>query len=121
MPPFLARPDTTISRTATANAAAPTRAEDDVVINMAELGQDPDSKNKDTLFGPSIGVINNGPKWAQSPKSKAAPGDELTPEVVRSWVKRSKEVREYEHRNQHERHFVFVSNGCIISLFHFPS
>ena len=91
MPPFLARPDTTISRTATAAANA-ARNEGDVVISMADLGQDPDSKNKDTLFGPSIGVINSGPKWAQSPKTKAAPEDELTPEIVRSWVMKSKEV-----------------------------
>ena len=65
-----------------------------------------DGKLKDTLFGPSIGVVNPGPGWAHSTvgggvgvsgadgKAGATLGGEdvLTTDVVKKWVAKSKEV-----------------------------
>lgn len=63
-------------------------------------------KNKDTLFGPNIGVVSSGPGWTclETDKNHARAGkdgnekdsddsgDELTPEIVRGWIAKSKEV-----------------------------
>lgn len=88
----------------------------DVVINMgdvnatAEGGRDSNGRekkgNKDTLFGPSLGVVGNAPSWCSdfsSDYGRDGKGndekcdekweeDELTPEVVKEWVRRSKDV-----------------------------
>lgn len=62
------------------------------VINMSDVVQDADGKtNKDTLFGPSIGVVNGGPEWADI-KEKESIGDDLTLEIVKGWVAKSKEA-----------------------------
>lgn len=46
-------------------------------------------KSNDTLFGPNIGVLGAGPKWTErTDKSE----DVLTPEVVKGWIAKSKEV-----------------------------
>jgi hypothetical protein len=47
-------------------------------------------KKPDTLFGPGVGVITSGPGWTEP---KASNNDELTPEVVKTWMAKSKEVR----------------------------
>jgi hypothetical protein len=66
-----------------------------VVINMGDLniGQ-PDSaatkKKQDTLFGPNIGIVAKGPEWTETREKSV---DELTPEIVRGWIAKSKEVR----------------------------
>ena len=72
--------------------------QDAVVINMGDLNinpaeaQSPSSskKKQDTLFGPNIGIVARGPEWTET-KEKAI--DELTPDVVRGWIAKSKEVR----------------------------
>lgn len=80
----------------------------DVVINMTDLAASAIGKDgKDTLFGPSIGVVGTAPEWcavdaaldekenekAREMNEKDGSGDdELTPEVVKEWVRRSKEV-----------------------------
>lgn len=72
----------------------------DVVINMSSLNGNEGKKGKktDTLFGPNIGIVSAGPDWAMSEETLrgVAPSkevkDELTPEVVKEWVERSKEV-----------------------------
>ena len=92
------------------------------MINMGDLGASnnaaitniPINKdNKDTLFGPSIGVGSNAPEWCaadaaldekifnnvkeakdlnEKDDEKDDDVDELTPEIVKEWVRRSKEV-----------------------------
>lgn len=58
--------------------------------------------NKDTLFGPNIGIVGAGPEWACDPSEKKKMAkkhiekmeeDELTPEIVKEWMKRSADVR----------------------------
>ncbi|KAJ6627837.1 hypothetical protein B0H10DRAFT_1992141 [Mycena sp. CBHHK59/15] len=64
-------------------------------ITLATLpaAQDP-AKNKtpDSLFGPNIGQVSPGPAWtlAGGPKKLAEP-DELTTDVVRTWIEKSKQ------------------------------
>ena len=55
--------------------------------------------NKDTLFGPSVGVTNNTPDWCSGFKENDENDDEkkdfideLTPDVVKEWIRRSKDV-----------------------------
>ncbi|GBE90273.1 hypothetical protein SCP_2000160 [Sparassis crispa] len=85
--PFLARVDTRASRRATE------MAQEAVVINMGDVAspEHTDSQKKsDTLFGPNIGIVNAGPEWADRHEKSV---DELTPEIVKSWISKSKEVR----------------------------
>lgn len=69
--------------------------QDAIVINMGDLNINPNEpsasskKKQDTLFGPNIGIVAKGPEWTES-REKAI--DELTPEIVRNWIARSKEV-----------------------------
>ncbi|KAA1472091.1 hypothetical protein DENSPDRAFT_859296 [Dentipellis sp. KUC8613] len=88
--PFLARTDTNTSRTATAMANQ--RPAADVVIDMGDLSENKHDKKHDTLFGPNIGIVSGGPNWAVSDDEKKATKDELTPEVVKSWVAKSKQA-----------------------------
>lgn len=70
-----------------------------VIVNMGTVnGADnsnpsntKDRKMQDSLFGPSVGVVSSGPAWANVVEKKVLT-DELTPEVIRSWVDKSKEV-----------------------------
>lgn len=65
----------------------------DVVINMAELTLSPSDgtrKKQDTLFGPNIGIVARGPEWTETREKTI---DELTPDIVRGWISKSKEVR----------------------------
>ena len=52
-------------------------------------------KKHDTLFGPNIGIVSSGPEWTETSQDKTLV-DELTPEIVKGWVAKSKEVR-WEH------------------------
>lgn len=93
-PQFLARTDTNASRTATALARG---GQDAVVINMGDLSGGANSetnkkdKKQDSLFGPNIGVISAGPKWTES-NEKNLVEDQLTPDVVNTWISKSKEA-----------------------------
>ncbi|KAJ3918682.1 hypothetical protein F5877DRAFT_42087 [Lentinula edodes] len=49
-----------------------------------------EKKGPDTLFGPNIGVISGGPAWTNGTEKKVLK-DELTVDVVKSWVEKSKE------------------------------
>ena len=69
-----------------------------VVINMADLTISPteaasaanqNKKKQDTLFGPNIGIVARGPEWTET-REKVI--DELTPDIVRGWIAKSKEV-----------------------------
>ena len=63
-----------------------------VIINMGELsGENKDNKKQETLFGPNIGVVNSGPAWTEHGKKQTVE-DQLTPEVVKEWIAKSKEV-----------------------------
>lgn len=55
-----------------------------------------EKKKQDTLFGPSIGIVNPGPEWAQETsdvKEKVRVQDTLTPNLVKNWAEKNKEVR----------------------------
>ncbi|OCB84863.1 hypothetical protein A7U60_g8084 [Sanghuangporus baumii] len=127
-PQTVARVDSRTSRVATAihngNDAVLVNPADanagDVVINMGDLALNsptsPTAKDsKDTLFGPSIGVVSTAPEWCavdavldeklfKSEKTldfneklddeAESDEDELTPEIVKEWVRRSKEPSE---------------------------
>lgn len=49
-------------------------------------------KKHDTLFGPNLGIVSSGPEWTERSQDKTVV-DELTPEIVKGWVAKSKEVR----------------------------
>ncbi|KAI5119887.1 hypothetical protein M0805_008558 [Coniferiporia weirii] len=118
-PTYLARVDTNTSRTAAALRNTDNNGNsnaNDVVINMGELlppGVADKKENKDTLFGPSIGLVGAAPAWCCEPEeerrkdggttgsgAKREKGDisdgsdELTPDVVKEWVRRSAESTE---------------------------
>lgn len=48
-------------------------------------------KKHDTLFGPNLGIVSSGPEWTETSQDKAVI-DELTSEIVKGWVAKSKEV-----------------------------
>ena len=47
------------------------------------------NSKSDTLFGPNIGVLGGGPEWTESQEKSS---DVLTPEIVKGWIAKSKEV-----------------------------
>ncbi|PCH35206.1 hypothetical protein WOLCODRAFT_139803 [Wolfiporia cocos MD-104 SS10] len=64
-------------------------AQEAVVINMAEPSvPEAQDKKPDTLFGPNIGIVSGGPDWAERREKST---DELTPDIIKSWISRSKE------------------------------
>ncbi|KAF9073120.1 hypothetical protein BDP27DRAFT_1391127 [Rhodocollybia butyracea] len=90
--PYLARPETNTSRQARTMAQATTVA----AINGLGSGGPPpkdsskEKKGPETLFGPNIGVISGGPAWTNATEKKVLK-DELTMDVVKSWIEKSKE------------------------------
>lgn len=50
-----------------------------------------DKKSSEPLFGPSIGSVSSGPAWTFSSEKKVVT-DELTPDIVSTWIEKSKEV-----------------------------
>jgi hypothetical protein len=57
-----------------------------------------DKKKQDTLFGPSIGLVDSGPSWTDQlprPSEKSLSQDVLTPELLKGWIEKSKEVRSF--------------------------
>ncbi|KDR80148.1 hypothetical protein GALMADRAFT_242408 [Galerina marginata CBS 339.88] len=84
--PFIARTGTNASLTATAMAQQNMNAQAD-----ATNGTGKDKKSSEPLFGPSIGSVSNGPAWTLSSEKKVVT-DELTPDIVSSWVEKSKET-----------------------------
>ena len=88
--PYLARTDTNTSRRATALATDPPPTSSAVEAVSTEPQSE---KRQETLFGPNIGIVGDGPAWAQSEDTKkGTPSDFLTPEIVKRWVETSKEV-----------------------------
>ncbi|KAG7095477.1 hypothetical protein E1B28_006216 [Marasmius oreades] len=49
-----------------------------------------DKKIPDSLFGPNIGVISGGPSWTVATEKKVLK-DELTMDIVKTWIEKSKE------------------------------
>lgn len=105
--PYLARQESQTTRITRAASRPDTGSPvpGDTVINMGDLLPPPaadrvqptDKKKQDTLFGPSIGIVNPGPDWAEQKieqGEKAQLQDVLTRELVKSWVEKSKEVSE---------------------------
>ncbi|KAF9021019.1 hypothetical protein BDZ89DRAFT_957832 [Hymenopellis radicata] len=52
-----------------------------------------DVKHPDSLFGPNIGVVSSGPAWTNVNEKKML-RDELTQDIVRGWIEKSKEASE---------------------------
>lgn len=53
----------------------------------------PQKKTPDSLFGPNIGVVSAGPAWTNPGGiKKLVEADELTSDIVKGWIERSKEV-----------------------------
>ncbi|EKM57540.1 uncharacterized protein PHACADRAFT_251225 [Phanerochaete carnosa HHB-10118-sp] len=72
----------------TASSTTTTMAQpQDAVINMG----DSTKRKQDTLFGPNIGIVAKGPEWTETREKTV---DELTPEIVRGWIAKSKEANE---------------------------
>lgn len=75
--------------------------QDAVLVNMTNVQanetapKDPTGlpKKHDTLFGPNIGIVSSGPEWTETSRDKSVV-DELTPEIVKGWVAKSKEARQ---------------------------
>lgn len=65
------------------------------MANLAQNGEttaiQKDKKTQEPLFGPSIGAVSSGPAWTSSTEKKVVT-DDLTPDIVNSWVEKSKEV-----------------------------
>ncbi|KAI0312162.1 hypothetical protein OF83DRAFT_1176901 [Amylostereum chailletii] len=85
--PYLARTETNTSRNATTMATTHEQTQDEI-IDM-DSGKE---KKQDTLFGPNIGIVNGGPKWTDAVDNEKRPStDELTPDIVKGWIEKSKE------------------------------
>ncbi|KAH9074158.1 hypothetical protein EDB83DRAFT_2355083 [Lactarius deliciosus] len=91
--PYLARTDTNTSRRATALATG-TENQPSTTTGVEAVSTEPQTeKRPETLFGPNIGIVSDGPAWAQSEDAKkGTPSDYLTPEIVRRWVETSKDT-----------------------------
>jgi hypothetical protein len=61
-------------------------------IAQPEAAIGKDIKPNEPLFGPNIGSVGHGPAWTLSIEKKVLK-DELTPDIVSSWIEKSKEVR----------------------------
>jgi len=105
--PFVARAESQATRLTRTASRAQTG---DTVINMGDLlpnnegerTNTTDKKKQDTLFGPSIGIVDPGPSWADhtiKQSEKPPIQDVLTPELVKNWVEKSKEVSRGRHRH----------------------
>lgn len=63
-------------------------------LNVDATPQQP-TKPSETLFGPNIGAVPTGPAWTESSRKPAPPGDELTVDILKNWIAKSKEVGLY--------------------------
>ncbi|KAK7463041.1 hypothetical protein VKT23_007626 [Stygiomarasmius scandens] len=61
-----------------------------VVNNNTTNTNGKDKKGPDSLFGPNVGVISSGPGWTAQTEKKVLK-DELTMDVVKGWIEKSKE------------------------------
>ncbi|KAH9061115.1 hypothetical protein EDB87DRAFT_1576486 [Lactarius vividus] len=91
--PYLARTDTNTSRRATAIATG-TENPPSTTTGVEAVSTEPQTeKRQETLFGPNIGIVGDGPAWAQSEDAKKGTlSDYLTPEIVKRWVETSKDT-----------------------------
>jgi len=53
-----------------------------------------EKKCSEPLFGPGIGPVSSGPAWTLSSEKKVLT-DELTPDIVSSWIDKSKDVSSF--------------------------
>ncbi|CAA7269953.1 unnamed protein product [Cyclocybe aegerita] len=59
------------------------------IVNINPAGGK-DKKSSEPLFGPSIGSVSAGPAWTLSGEKKVVT-DELTQDIITSWIEKSKE------------------------------
>ncbi|KIJ37016.1 hypothetical protein M422DRAFT_260663 [Sphaerobolus stellatus SS14] len=95
--PFVARAESQaarITRTASGGGETVINMGDLIPNNEGERPQTTEKKKQDTLFGPSIGMVDAGPLWANetvSSSEKQPIQDVLTPDLVKNWVEKAKE------------------------------
>lgn len=92
VPPFVATEAnvaSTPSRIAAGDALILNMNEVDNLIGSSNRPPGEGSKKADTLFGPGVGVIPSGPNWTDSPAPRK---DEISPDVVKAWVNKSKDT-----------------------------
>jgi hypothetical protein len=71
-----------------ANTATP----DNTPRNMSSTTTSSGRKTtQEPLFGPNIGLVSSGPSWAVTHEKKVVT-DDLTPDVVKGWVEKSKQT-----------------------------
>ncbi|THU93655.1 hypothetical protein K435DRAFT_799558 [Dendrothele bispora CBS 962.96] len=93
--PYLARTETNASRQARAMAQPSTDNIHGLGVvnnnnNTNGNNNGKDKKGPDSLFGPNVGVISSGPAWTAQTEKKVLK-DELTVDVVKNWIEKSKE------------------------------
>lgn len=59
--------------------------------NDASNPKEREKKKHEPLFGPNIGIVSSGPAWTNLNEKKIVT-DELTPDVVKTWMEKSREV-----------------------------
>ncbi|KAJ8462197.1 hypothetical protein ONZ45_g18021 [Pleurotus djamor] len=80
----------TLARQDQREQATPNRPPRANASQMNNTNKDAENKDKsEMVFGPNIGLLSSGPAWTQK-KEKKVLTDELTPDVVRGWVEKSK-------------------------------
>src|ERR1700683_5333274 len=90
----------TLNRVPAATVIRNNTTQEAVIIDMGDLSDitNRDNKKQDTLFGPNIGVVTSGPAWTDASKKEKQPVvDQLTPDVVKGWIAKSKEVSISHH------------------------
>ncbi|KAK2462386.1 hypothetical protein APHAL10511_005692 [Amanita phalloides] len=60
------------------------------VDNTATLASSMSSTTNEPLFGPNVGLLGAGPAWAVTNEKKVV-SDDLTPDVVKAWIEKSKQ------------------------------
>ncbi|KIY64545.1 hypothetical protein CYLTODRAFT_425102 [Cylindrobasidium torrendii FP15055 ss-10] len=62
-------------------------------MSTVAADKDKDKKHPDSLFGPNIGVVTSGPEWTNEYQKKVLT-DELTHDIVKGWIEKSKDPQE---------------------------
>ena len=70
-------------------------------------------KKHETLFGPALGPVNNGPAWTNYGKVENTK-DELTQETVKAWIAKSKEVSSLRNVYHHRRISMLDTVSCAL-------
>lgn len=90
-----------------AQVTTPSNARNNNNDSAAANNNTKEKKKQDTLFGPNIGIVSGGPDWTER-TSDGKLVDELTPEIVKGWIAKSKEVSRRSDDNCHSSSWVTI-------------